>query len=213
MQLKHRKFRQARILAFLLATLACAVVAHADEAGDRPIAKLELTVDSRFHDGKVALMQGTADAAGDRFELPNTDLTQPIAVDVYTRGAPAGAVRLRVGKGDWSSPARDGTTDATGRVGFRFRTYDGVKFWVTADTPTPYQIIVWSGAPIELPPPSFATPMSVYVQRHPDAVPTESASSIGHTALLAVIALLVMVMAIVIVVLVAKRRKPTGADT
>ncbi len=210
MHLKHRNFRLGRILAILLAMLACTVVAHADEAGDRPVTKLELAADARFSDGKVALMQGVADAIGYRFVLPDTDLMQPIAVDVYTRGAPAGAVRLRVGKGDWANPARDGTTDASGRVGFRFRTYDGVKFWITADTPTPYQIIVWEGAPIDLQPPPLAVPMRVFVQRHPEAAPSGFASISGSR--IAIGGGIVLLLAFVAVMLF-KRSKSKGAKT
>jgi hypothetical protein len=218
----HRSETASHFLRYvpLFTMLVFAPAAHAlDAAGDRPVTKLELASDSRFPNAKVALMQGVADATGDRFELPNTDLMQPIAVDVYTRGAAAGAIRLRIGKGDWVNPRRDGSTDASGRVGFRFRTYNGVKLWISAESSTPYQLIVWSGPPIELPPPPMAVPMSAYVQRHPQtaaAVASAATASTGMPTSLVIggvvaLLLIVVLLLIVIALLVFKRRTSAGA--
>ena len=209
MRLQRQPFRIRQAVAIVLALLACAATVHADDTVDRPVTKLALAADPRFSEGKVALMQGVADADGYRFELPDTDLMQPITVDVYTKDAPAGAVRLRVGKGDWEHPARDGVTDASGHVGFRFRTYDGVKFWVSAETTTPYQIAVWSGTPLVPQPPPITAPMTAYVERHPKAAPSAFASlgSGMRYAIGGAMALLLLVIA----VFALRRRKSSGA--
>ncbi len=210
----HRKFPRFRVFAALLALLACSAVLHAGDApGDSPATTLTLAEDPLIPQGKGVLMKGVADATGDRYELPDTDLLQPIAVFVYTRGAPAGAVRLRVGKGDWSKPSRDGTTDASGRVVFRFRTYDGVKILVSADTPTPYQLFVWSDKALDFQPPPFSTPMSAYVVGHPDAPKTASAASVSTSALSLVIGGVIALLLLIVGVRAFRHSKTSGAKS
>jgi hypothetical protein len=156
----------------LAACLLLAVPALADDP-DPPMTTLELAASDQFPGGKSVLMQGNADATGERFEVEGTKLLQPVAVTVFAKD-PAQKIRLRLGKGNWKSPNRDVSTDASGMVNLRFHTYDGFKFWITAEQPAPYQMVVWVGEEMKKPVPSVATPMSAYKQHHGGEAPAAS---------------------------------------
>jgi len=152
---------------------AAALGAQAQDTGDEPAAPevytLELAATDDFPNGETSYLQSTADSAGQRYALGGTELDQPILVSVLTRDA-SDNVRVRIVKDDWDAPDRDQTTSGAKRLDMGFRTFDGFRVWVTADTPTEYQLIVWVGAPMASEPPPIAEPASTFVegQRSPD---------------------------------------------
>jgi hypothetical protein len=157
-----------RFGAFGLLALAVLFVGQA-QAQDEPVDDgqvvygLELSPKPDFPNGNAVYLQAEADGKGQRYSLTGTELNQPILVSVLTQD-PADNVRVRIVKDDWDAPDRDVTTAGEKRTDLGFRTFDGFKLWVTADAPTDYQLIVWVGAPMDIPPPPLAEPASTFVE-------------------------------------------------
>lgn len=116
-----------------------------------------------FPNGNAVYVQAEADGKGQRYSVSGTELNQPILVSVLTQD-PADNVRVRIVKDNWDAPDRDVATAGGKRTDLGFRTFDGFKIWVTADAPVDYQLIVWVGAPMDIPPPPMAEPASTFVE-------------------------------------------------
>ncbi|TJY59861.1 hypothetical protein E4T66_11810 [Sinimarinibacterium sp. CAU 1509] len=157
--------RQWQYLLAAAAFFACGLntEARAQDSGEveRPIYPVEFKDDPRFPGGKSAFIHGAADATGYRFIVEGTQLEEPIAVTVLTQNS-GEAIKAVIVKDNWDAPEREGTTAESGRVDFRFRTYDGFKIGLSSDTPTDYQLIVWVGEPLPVEIPSIAVPASAF---------------------------------------------------
>lgn len=149
-------------------------------ASERPLYEIAMKENPDFPDGKVGMVQNTVDSVGDRYQFKDTGIMQPVGVSVFTKN-PTDSARVRVVKTDWSKPERDVVT-SNGRADFKFRTYDGFRLWITADSPMPYQLVVWIGDEIKLSLPPITTPMSVYKQRHPEVAESVAGNAIGTNA-------------------------------
>jgi len=204
----------ALLVLWLAAGLHVAVAQ--DESAENTIYPIEVQADERVATGRAAFLQGNADAKGQRFLLGGLDLDDPIAVSVFTQN-PGEQVRVRLVKDHWDAPERDEMTNDEQRVDFTFRTFDEFKIWVTADQPTPYQLVVWVGDKLALPVPSIAIPASTYAEgsaadraRAPDretpAAPGSSGVSFSYLELGLIAALLLIVIAFGAFLLI--RRKP-----
>lgn len=152
-------------LAITLFSFALVPPVHAqdEEAEERPVMQIEVEPDARMPGGKSAFLEGEADTTDQWFMVQGTDVMQPISVGVYTRD-PGDKVRVRIVKDDWDKPEREADTGGGGKAEFYFRTFDNFKIGVDADTPTAYQLVVWVGDEIQVPPPAIAVPASDYVE-------------------------------------------------
>lgn len=158
--------------------LSCASGAgHAqDEAPEEnTVYAIEVKPDDRIAEGRSAFLQGEADEAGQKFSLEGLYLDDPIVVSVFTQH-PGETVRVRLVKDSWDKPERDEQTNDQQRADFRFRTFDGFKIWITADTPTAYQLVVTVGDKLPLPVPSIAVPADEYVEGHSSSAPAPEAA-------------------------------------
>lgn len=155
--LRHRWIAVALTSGLLFASALSAQEA----ADDATIYRVEPVEDERLPGGRSSFLQGTADAAGDRFLVEGTQLLEPISVRVEPAD-PGRVLRVRIVKDDWTLPERDDTTQLSGKVSFNFRTYDGFKFWITADEPTDYRLVVWIGDEIQIPLPAVVVPASEF---------------------------------------------------
>lgn len=168
----NRLIWRAAFAAMLFTTAVSRVCAQEEAATDAPY---DITVepDSHMANGRSAFLQGEADAQGQRFRLEGLDLDSPVSVSVFTqhRGE---QVRVRLVKDNWDAPERDEQTDDRQRVDFKFRTFDSFRIWITAETPTPYQLVVWVGDKVALPLPSIAIPASQYVEGRSAAAATDA---------------------------------------
>ncbi len=175
--MNRHTWRHALLTTLLIAGLGTALAQ--DEEDNKPVVyDIELKPDTRMDGGVSAFLQGGTDETGTRFQVKESQLMQPVSVGVYTR-TPNEHLRLRVVKDDWSKPVRDVTTE-NGRVDLNFRTYDGFKLWVTADTPTEYQLVVWMGEEQVPQLPAVAVPASEY--REPaTAAAAASSPAAGHS--------------------------------
>lgn len=176
-----------------------------DEPAENTIYPIEVQADDRIAEGRSAFLQGEADAKGQRFLLGDLDLDDPVTISVFTQH-PGETVRVRLVKDHWDAPERDEQTNDERRVDFKFRTFDEVKIWVTADEPTPYQLVAWVGDKVALPVPSIAVPASDYKEAGtasstpapegvPPAAPGGSGVSFSYLELGLIAALLLVVIA------------------
>ena len=149
------------LLAMLLAASSFASHAQEESSEENTVYSIEVKPDERIPEGRSAFLQGEADANGQKLILEGLYLDDPISISVFTEHS-SEKVRVRLVKDSWDNPERDAETGEEGRVDFQFRTFDGFKIWITADTPTPYQLVVWVGDKLQLPVPSIAVPASDY---------------------------------------------------
>lgn len=101
--------------------------------------------------GTYTVVGGKSVPDGVNFTLKNNSADQPVALTLIatTQGAP---LHLSAFKDDGES-FLDKDTDATGLLTVRFRTADTIHFKVTGATGSAYQLALWRGPSIVLPPP------------------------------------------------------------
>lgn len=95
--------------------------------------------------GKMAIVEGTTDKEGDRFNVPGLSYFQPASVTLVAdrRGDD---IRLKLGKFDWNEDYMGGGTGRDGYYIAKFNTQGDLLISVSADQPeTPYRLIVWTG--------------------------------------------------------------------
>ncbi len=201
------------VAAICLTWLSIGSTLAQDEApSDAPIVyEMQLSPKPDFPNGEAVYLQGEADAAGQRYSLGGTELNQPILVSVLTQD-PTDDVRVRIVKDDWDAPDRDASTAGAKRLDFGFRTFDGFKLLVTADQPTDYQLIVWVGAPMQIPAPALAEPASTFVES-PSAGGAASASGVSFSYLeLILIGVLALAVLGFLAFLLTRRKPATGVS-
>jgi hypothetical protein len=184
----------------LLAGALGVCAAAAPKAPDTPDAwKVQLKSVPQIKKGKVALYQGTATPSGQHFALDDLSIVQPVAVALLAKNR-EDDLSLQLLKDRWDHPYRTGSTKGAGKASFAVRTQGELRILVTAPTPTPYQLVVWSGDDIKLPMRSPFIPMAEYQKRHP-----EVAGGMGRYALWTFGALLVVVVGLAGALIMVKR--------
>jgi hypothetical protein len=163
------------IVAASMLVLGARSAAAADD--DANITKVELKAVPELKSGRASAWEGTAGPQGDRYAIADTNLLQPVRVMVFAKD-PAQKVRLQVTKDDLKHAFREGTTNEKGFVDFHFRTYDGFKLVVSADSPTPYQLGIWVGDEVMAAPP-MTVPASTY---HESKASATNAATTGNAA-------------------------------
>jgi hypothetical protein len=101
--------------------------------------------------GTYMMVGGKTSPDGVNFTLKNNSADQPVALTLIatTQGAP---LHLSAFKDDGQS-FLDKDTDATGLLTIKFRTADTMNFKVTGAAGSAYQLSLWRGPAIALPPP------------------------------------------------------------
>ena len=112
--------------------------------------------------GKATILQGEADANGDKFFIENLFITQPVTV-VLMAANPAQPLTLNLSKHRYDESDRLGETGPSGAVSFDFRTQGELKIHVKPKNPdvdetAHYFLIAWAGDDIQ---PDLAPPVVV----------------------------------------------------
>lgn len=107
--------------------------------------KLEPRAIPELEDGQVAMLEGTADAQGDRFYLENLNIRQPVSVTLLTQN-PDHDLRLILSKYRYDETEKEGSTKGKRRLTLETRTQGEMKIQVKSpDTDRTYQLLVWVG--------------------------------------------------------------------
>lgn len=112
--------------------------------------RIEFKESPSLEKGKVALIEGVANPEGVRFVAEYLSILQPIVVTVLAKD-PNDDVRVALSKYRYDEADRTGTTKGEGIYTTRLRTEGDLKIVVSSRAPTPFQLVVWAGDPVELP--------------------------------------------------------------
>jgi hypothetical protein len=99
--------------------------------------------------GRLALLQGSLSAEGERFALRNLDIRQPIQITVVSREE-ADPLHLEAFKTSWDQPLASIPSD-DGVSTLRFRTADAVYLRIAGREGIEYQLAAWVGPVVETP--------------------------------------------------------------
>lgn len=131
----------ARAAALVALTLAAATPAMAEVV----VTDLDPQPVEGVPSGKMAIVEGTTDKEGDRFNVPGLSYFQPASVTLVA-DRNGDDIRLKLGKFDWNEDYMGGGTGRNGYYIARFNTQGDLLISVSADQPeTPYRLIVWTG--------------------------------------------------------------------
>jgi hypothetical protein len=162
---KHSRSRWLPVTAVLIASaVALAPAAARAQAGDAqvPVYRLDLRKVNDIPQGKAALVNGSASPTPQRFFVENLHMLMPVAVTLRAVN-PADVVKLRVVKGKWEAPLREGSTAGGQQVHFRFRTQGEFQLQVDSTAQAaPYKLMVWVGPDIEPRLPAVFVPRSEF---------------------------------------------------
>jgi len=112
--------------------------------------ELEPARDPTVEIGTFTAVGGATTPQGVNFKLTNNKATQPQILTLVSRtGEPLRLLAFKDGE-----PFLDEATDASGKLTVRFRTGEDMKFRVTGAAGATYQLSVWRGPDVTLPPPS-----------------------------------------------------------
>ena len=113
--------------------------------------------DAKIAMGTYTVVGGKTSPDGVKFTLKNNSADQPVALTLIatSQGAP---LHLSAFKDDGES-FLDKDTDAEGLLTIRFRTADTMNFKVTGAAGSSYQLSLWRGPAIALPPPDSVVAM------------------------------------------------------
>ena len=101
--------------------------------------------------GTYTVVGGKTSPDGVNFTLKNNSADQPVALTLIA-ATPSAPLHLSAFKDDGES-FLDKDTDATGLLTIKFRTADTMDFKVTGAVGSTYQLALWRGPTIALPPP------------------------------------------------------------
>lgn len=159
----HRPTSVTSLAAASIVWLAASGLAPVLAANERiPVYRLEPAKVPDVPEGRVAMVAGRTTGAPDRFFVENLHMLVPVSVTVRAVG-PDRPVRVRLTKGDWGAPLREGTTDGGGQVQFKLRTQG--EFQIAVDSPYPdaeYKMVVWLGPDIVPRTPPIIVPASEF---------------------------------------------------
>jgi hypothetical protein len=138
---------------------AIALLFTAESASATQYWELEPVKDPQVAVGTYTVIGGATTPDGVNFTLKNNKDTMPLAVTLIAK-TPAQPIHISVFKEE--EPFLEKDTDAKGIAIIRFRTADDVHFKLTGAAGATYQLAVWRGPEIAMPPPSpIATMASV----------------------------------------------------
>ncbi len=138
---------------------ACAVPlvpleVRAQDAQQTQVHELTLEKHRDIANGRIAMVEGEADAKGVRLVVSKLSLLQPAAVTLVALDGGAD-LQLSLWKYAEDDVQRQGSTRGSGIVSFQFRTEDDLQIRVVSpDGPRKYRLAVWAGDEAELPVPS-----------------------------------------------------------
>lgn len=162
--------------------------------------RIEFKESPSLEHGKVALIEGVAGPEGVRFVAEYLSILQPIVVTALAK-SPDDDVRVALSKYRYDEADRSGTTKGKGIYTTRLRTEGDLKIVVSAPEPTPFQLVVWAGDPVEL-------PMKPVLVSNPARVRGESAGlALGGSVVTWVIAVSLVVIAGLLGVIVLRGKR------
>ncbi len=117
-----------------------------------PVEELALEPDTDLG-GRLAVVQGSADAEGRRYFAVKIHVMSPTVIAVFADD-PAKPIQVSLHRSVWNRPDASGTTDAEGNYEFTGRLESTVGIWLKAEQPSDYHLMVWVGdpVPVEVPP-------------------------------------------------------------
>lgn len=150
--------RLSRLLfpAVLLAGAApLAGAAQQPDPNDKtPVHELTLEKHPEFANGRIAMVEGEADATGVRLVVSKLSILQPVGVALVASG-PNDDLQLALWKYAEDEVQREGSTRGDGYVSFQFRTEDDLQIRIVSpDGPKRYKLAVWAGDEVDVPVPS-----------------------------------------------------------
>lgn len=126
-----------------------ALLAALPAAAERTITELELHEVDDLPSGKMAMVEGTASAEGDRFTLPDVSIFQPVAVSLIAQ-QPDSDIKFRLGKFGWDENFGGGSTKGSGIHTEKFRTQGDLLISVNAPSGAGrYALVIWAGDEIK----------------------------------------------------------------
>jgi hypothetical protein len=149
-----RFIRFMLLAALLMAGAPLAGVAQQPDPNDKtPVHELTLETHPEFN-GRIAMVEGEADADGVRMVVSKLSILQPVGVALVAAD-PNDNLQLALWKYAEDEVQREGSTRGDGYVSFQFRTEDDLQIRVVSpDGPKRYKLAVWAGDEVELPMPS-----------------------------------------------------------
>ncbi len=119
---------------------------------EAPVEELALEPDTDLG-GRLAVVQGSADAEGRRYYAVDIRVMSPTVIAVFADD-PAKPIEVSLHRTVWNRPEASGTTDAEGNYEFTGRLESTVGIWLKAEEPSDYHLMLWVGdpVPVEVPP-------------------------------------------------------------
>ncbi len=150
-----RRHRSLFVAALLMAVAPLAGVAQQPDPNDKtPVHTLTLEKHPEFSNGRIAIVEGEADAKGVRLVVNKLSLLQPVGVALASSD-PNDNLQLSLWKYAEDDVQREGSTRGNGYVSFQFRTEDDLQIRVVSpDGPKRYKLAVWAGDEVDVPVPS-----------------------------------------------------------
>ena len=150
-----RIMRSLFLVALLMAAAPLGGAAQQPDPNDKtPVHTLTLEKHPTFSNGRIAMVEGEADAAGVRMVVSKLSLLQPVGVALVAAD-PNDNIQLALWKYAEDDVQREGSTRGDGYVSFQLRTEDDLQIRVVSpDGPKRYKLAVWAGDEVELPVPS-----------------------------------------------------------
>lgn len=144
------------IMAGLAAALSLPLAASAQEQQEkRDVHQLTLEKHPQFANGRIAMVEGEADAEGVRLVVNKLSILQPVGVALVAADGAGADMRLALWKYAEDEVQREGSTRESGAVSFQFRTEDDLQIRIVSpDGPKRYKLAVWAGDEVDLPVPS-----------------------------------------------------------
>jgi|UniRef100_UPI0037845A02 hypothetical protein len=182
------------MLVVMTGLLACAML-ETPGIAQTTYWEIEPVKDPRVASGTFSTIGGRTTPAGVHFKLMNNQLNAPVVITLTAQDKTK-PLRIRAFKDSGELFVKD--TDASGIATQSFRTGEDIKFAVTGDKGAAYQLSVWRGPQIILPPPSPVQPMSDISPPHEitTAAPEKAGGGSMTTVLLTGIFVVLMVIAV-----------------
>jgi hypothetical protein len=192
MNARIRPTIRRRALHASVAVLLLVATEHVAGEGTSKVFQLDPKPDPRVPRAKIAAVEGATGTQGERFELQNLTIRQPVLVAVRATD-PLRKLHLQLSKYTWETAERSGSTDAAGLVSFLVKTEGDIRILVTAESAeSRYSLFAVVGDEVAQPLPSILVPWSTDgkgEQRHTSA-------SLGLAGLGSAICLIVLAIVI-----------------
>ena len=106
---------------------------------------IKLEKDPKVPVGKVAYLEGKADAGGVYLELKNLWITQPVEISLMAKSA-KDDLKIELRKYHWKKPSQQGATKGKGYCTFHFKTQGDVNIKISSPQGMrPFRLEVWVG--------------------------------------------------------------------